>query len=141
MASPLGIRSLSPAWRFALVGVAASLPAAVVVNWLPNSQATIGGSAMIVGAFIAGAIAPTRSADSGAAGLRAGVIGGAIGLLTFVVRVGTTAAWPASRVLFWAVSGIAVLCIAPLFGLGFGRLGGWVANAVAGKSKAGMGAS
>src|SRR6056297_117919 len=123
MTSPLRLRSLSPAWRFALIGVAASLPATAVLNWLPNSQATIGGSGMIVGAFIAGAIATTRSTDSGAAGLRAGFLGGVIGLLTFVVTIDTAAAWPVSRILFWAFAGIAVLCITPLFGLRFGCLG------------------
>ncbi|MDS0284476.1 DUF5518 domain-containing protein [Haloarcula onubensis] len=137
MASSLRIHSLSPAWRFALIGVSASLPATVVLNWLPDSQATVGGSAMIVGAFIAGGLAATRSADSGATGLRAGLLGGVIGLLTFVVTVDTTAPWPVSRVLFWGLSGIAVLCVAPLFGLGCGRLGGWVANAVISDSKTG----
>jgi ABC-type uncharacterized transport system permease subunit len=92
---------------------------------------------MIVGAFIAGALATTRSADSGAAGLRAGFLGGVIGLLTFVVTVDTTAAWPVSRVLFWLFAVTAVLFIAPLFGLGFGRLGEWVANAVSPQSKTG----
>jgi hypothetical protein len=93
---------------------------------------------MIVGAFIAGSIATTRSTDSGAAGLRVGLLGGVIGLLTFVVTVDTAAAWPVSRVLFWAFAGITVLCIAPLFGLGFGRLGGRVANAVVPQSKTGV---
>lgn len=141
MVSPPRVRSLSPPWRFALIGVLASLPTTAVLNWLPNSYATIGGSVMIVGALIAGGIAATRSTDSGAAGLRAGFLGGVIGILTFVVAVDTTAAWPVSRVVFGVLSGIAVLCIAPVFGLGCGRLGGWMTDAIAPKSKTGANGS
>lgn len=135
------LRSPSPAWRFALIGVLVSLPATAVLNWLPNSQATLGGSAMIVGAFIAGGLAATRSTDPGAAGLRAGFVGGVVGILTFLVTLETTAAWPVARVLFWVFAGIAILCIAPVFGLGCGYLGGWVANVVMPRSKAGPNAS
>lgn len=138
MVSPLHVRSLSPAWRFALVGVLASLPATAVVNWLPDSQATIGGGTMIVGSLIAGGLAATRSTDSGAAGLRAGLLGGVVGLLTFVVTIDTTAAWPLSSVFFGVFAGVAVLCVAPVFGLGCGLLGGWVANAVAPRSNTGV---
>jgi len=141
MGSSRHLPSPSPAWRFALVGVLVSLPATIVINWLPNSQATLGGSVMIVGAFIAGGIAATRSTAAGAAGLRAGFLGGVVGLLTFVVTLETTEAWPASRVFFWVFAGIAVLCIAPVFGLGCGHLGGWVANVVTPRSKAGPNAS
>jgi hypothetical protein len=90
---------------------------------------------MIVGALIAGGLAATRSVDSGATGLRAGFLGGVIGLATFVVRVDTLAAWPLSRVAFWIFAGIVVLCVAPAFGLIFGRIGGRLASAVAPRSK------
>ena len=125
------VRSPSLAWRVACFGVLASLPATAVLNWLPNSQATIGGGVMIVGALIAGGIAATRSTDSGAAGLRAGLLGGVASILTFVLTVDASAAWPLSRVIFWVFAGSVVLCVSPVFGLGFGRIGGWVANAVA----------
>jgi hypothetical protein len=138
MVLPFRFRTPSIAWRYAIVGVLASLPATAVLNRLPNSQATVGGGAMIVGALIAGGLAATRSVDSGATGLRAGVLGGVVGLFTFVVMVDTSAAWPLSRVLFWVFAGIAVLCVAPAFGLVFGRIGGWVANAVAPRSKTGV---
>lgn len=141
MGSRPRIRGLPPAWRFALIGILASLPATAVLHWLPNSQATISGSAMIVGALIAGGVAATRSADSGAAGLRAGFLGGVIGTVTFVVTVDPAAPWPVSRVVFGVFSMAAVLCIAPVFGLGCGRLGGWVANTVARASKTGANAS
>lgn len=138
MASTLCGRSLSPAWRFALVGVAASLPAAAIFNWLPDSQATISGSMMIVGSLIAGGLAAARSTDSGAAGLRAGFIGGVVGLLRFVLTIDTTAAWPLSSVLFGVFAGAVVLFVAPAFGLGCGLLGGWVANAVTPQPKTGV---
>ncbi|EMA06277.1 hypothetical protein C438_06177 [Haloferax denitrificans ATCC 35960] len=86
---------------------------------------------MIFGAFVAGAVAAVRSADSGAAGLRAGLLGGVLELLVFVVTAGTTAAWPLSRLAFFAFAAGAVLCLAPLFGLGCGRVGGWVVRTVA----------
>jgi hypothetical protein len=126
----LGGRRLAPAWRFAFVGVLASLPATAVLNWLPNSRATVGGGAMIVGAFVAGAIAATRSADAGAAGLRAGFLGGVVGLFTFVVTAGTSVVWSPFRIAFWALAAALALAFTLVFGLLFGRAGGWVARAV-----------
>ncbi|MFA9516612.1 DUF5518 domain-containing protein [Halopenitus sp. H-Gu1] len=136
MPSPINVRTLSTPWRFALIGAVASLPVAGVLNWLPNSEATIGGSIMVIGAFIAGAFAEIRSGDSGAAGLRAGFIGGVLAVLLFVITVVSTAAngmmggWPLSRFIFWAFACGLFLCVAPIFGFGFGRVGGWVVNTV-----------
>jgi hypothetical protein len=141
MISPLRDHSPSPAWRVAALGVLASLPATAVLNWLPNSHATVGGSAMFVGALVAGALATTRSTDPGAAGLRAGFLGGVVSILTVVVTLDPSAAWPLSRVVFGIVAGIAILSIAPVFGLLFGCLGGWVANAVASGPTTGANAS
>ena len=133
----LRFRSLPPAWRIACIGVLASLPATVVLNWLPNSRATVGGGAIIVGALIAGGFAATRSIDSGAAGLRAGLLGGRIGLAVFFLRVDTSVVWPLSRVLFWTVAGGMLVCVAPVFGFLSGRIGGWVADVVRTRSQAG----
>ncbi|QCC59000.1 DUF5518 domain-containing protein [Natrinema thermotolerans] len=130
MVSPPLIHTLPPAWRFALIGSIASLPVIAVLNWLPNSEATIGGGIMIIGAFVAGVIAAIRSSDPGAAGLRAGIIGGALGLLVVIVTAGTTATWSLQRVVFIVIASGLVVCVAPLFGLGSGRVGGWVANTV-----------
>ncbi|RDZ51192.1 hypothetical protein C5C07_16445 [Haloferax sp. Atlit-4N] len=131
MVSTPRFRALPPVWNAALAGVIASLPVSTVVNWLPNSEATAGAGMMIFGAFIAGAVAAVRSTDSDAAGLRAGLLGGVLELFVFVVTAGTTAAWPLSRVAFFAFAGGVVLCLAPLFGLGCGRIGGWVVRTVA----------
>lgn len=145
--SPLRVRTLSTAWRFALVGALASLPVAALLNWLPNSEATIGGGIMILGAFIAGVIAAIRSTDPDAAGLRAGFLGGVLAVLTLIVRVvgtagsSTTAAWPPSRVVFWVFASGLVLCVAPIFGLACGRVGGWVANNVASRGTTGANVS
>jgi hypothetical protein len=141
MVSPPRVRTLPSAWRFAIIGAIASLPVAAVVNWLPNSEATIGGGIMIVGAFIAGGIAAIRSTDPDAAGLRAGFLGGVLAVLTFLVTAGTTAAWPLSRVVFFVFATVGILCIAPIFGLGCGRVGGWVANTVASRLETGANAS
>lgn len=141
------LRTIPSAWRFALVGALASLPVAIILNWLPNSEATIGGGIMIIGAFIAGVIAAIRSTDPGAAGLRAGFLGGVLAVLTLIVTVistvgsGTTAVWPLSRVVFWIFASGLVLCIAPVFGLGCGRVGGWMANTVASRWTTGAKAS
>jgi hypothetical protein len=96
---------------------------------------------MIVGALVAGGVAATRSADSGAAGVRAGLLGGVIELLAFAVRVEAAQAWPLSRVLFWVFAGIFVLCVSPVFGLVFGRVGGRVATAVTSEPDPGVNAS
>lgn len=121
------------AWRFAIIGALVSLPVTVLVNWLPDSEADIAGGIMIFGAFIAGVIAAKRSTDPGAAGLRAGVLGGIMAPLTTVVTVegpsiATLMAWPSpySLVILAAVA----LVLASLFGLVFGRIGGWVATTV-----------
>jgi peptidoglycan/LPS O-acetylase OafA/YrhL len=130
----LRARELPRAWRFALIGALASLPIAVLINWIPNSEATIGGSIMIVGAFIAGVIAANRSTDADAAGIRAGSLGGVVGVATFLVTVasdvlsGSSASWPVSRVVFFGFASVLFLFVAPIFGLVFGRVGGWVAN-------------
>jgi hypothetical protein len=107
------------------------------VNWLPTSEATIGGAFMTVGAFIAGGIAATRSEDPDAAGVRAGLLGGVVGVLLLRVTVvssalgGTTVVWrSASRVAFIILASGVVLCVAPLFGRAFGRVGGWAASRV-----------
>jgi hypothetical protein len=92
---------------------------------------------MIFGAFIAGALAALDSTDPDAAGLRAGFLGGVLAVLLFVTTVissavsGTMGVWPLSRVVFWVLACGLLLCVAPVFGLGFGRVGGWVGNTVA----------
>ncbi|WP_161991526.1 DUF5518 domain-containing protein [Natronorubrum aibiense] len=128
--SSLRVHALPAAWRFALIGALASLPITAILNWLPNSEASIGGGIMIFGAFIAGAIATIRSSDPNAAGLRTGFIASIIALTIFVVTVGTTATWPLPRVVFFVFASGMIVCVASLFGLGFGRVGGWVANTV-----------
>jgi len=122
---------LPSAWRFAIIGALVSLPVTVLVNWLPDSEADIAGGIMIFGAFIAGAIAARRSTGASAAGLRAGVLGGVIATLTPVVTVegpsiDTLIAWPSP----YSLVGLAAvsLVLASLFGLVFGRIGGWVAT-------------
>jgi len=124
------IHTLPPAWRFALIGALASLPVIPILNRLPNSEATVGGGIMIIGAFIAGVLAAIRSLDPSAAGLRAGFIGGTLGLLIFIVTTGTTATWSLSRVVFVVFASGLVMGVAPLFGLGSGRVGGRVVNTV-----------
>ncbi|QLG28327.1 DUF5518 domain-containing protein [Halorarum halophilum] len=144
--SPSLLRTAPSTWRFALIGALASLPVAAIVNWLPNSEATVGGGIMVIGAFIAGAIAAVRSTDPDDAGLRAGFLGGVLAVLTLVVTVvsaavgGTAAAWPPSRVLFWVLAIGLVLCVSPVFGLACGRVGGWVADTVASRRKTGANA-
>ncbi|WP_254532730.1 DUF5518 domain-containing protein [Natrinema gelatinilyticum] len=146
--SSLRVRTLPAAWRFAIIGALASLPATVVVNWLPDSEATIGGSIMIIGAFIAGVIAAIRSMDPGAAGLRTGVLAGVVAVLTLLVAVfstvlsDATVTWPSlSRVVFVVLASGLALCVAPIFGLVCGRVGGWMANTVTSRLTTGADAS
>ncbi|GGN94129.1 hypothetical protein GCM10009030_20190 [Haloarcula pellucida] len=97
---------------------------------MPNSEATISAGIMILGAFIAGVAASIRSSDPNAAGLRAGFIGGVLGLLTFISAAGLTPTGSLPRLVFVVFASGLVVCVAPLFGLGFGHIGGWIANAV-----------
>ncbi|MBC9988200.1 hypothetical protein C5B89_12820 [Haloferax sp. Atlit-47N] len=122
--------ALSPEWNAALVGAIASLPISAVVNWFPNSEATVGAGMMIFGAVTAGVVAAVRSVDSDAAGLYAGFLGGVLELVIFAVTTGTTVAWPLSRVAFFAFAGGVVVCLASMFGLGCGRIGGWLMRTV-----------
>lgn len=131
MSLTLQTRSIPQVWRITILGVGASLPAAAVMNWLPNSESTIAGAVMIIGASVAGAIAAGRSTAPSAAGLRAGFLGGVIAVLTYVFTEALTATWSASRLAFFVFAGGVVLCISPVFGLVFGRVGGWVANTFA----------
>lgn len=134
MVSPLHGRGPSTTWRLALIGALASLPLIVVLNWLPNSEATVGGGIVIFGALLAGAIAAIRSTDPGAAGFRAGLLGGVLAVFTLVVTVasravgGPTGAWSLSRVAFWVVASAVGLSVASVFGLVCGRVGGWLAD-------------
>nr|WP_323171213.1 DUF5518 domain-containing protein [Natrialba sp. PRR66] len=130
MVSSRRIHTLPAAWRFALIGALASLPVTAVLEWLPNSEATIGGGIMIIGAFIAGVVAALRSSDPSAAGLRAGFLGSTIELFVFIATEGTAAIWSLPRVVFFVfISGL-VVCASVLFGVGFGCVGGWMANTV-----------
>lgn len=133
--SPL--RRLPSAWRFALVGALASLPVTVFVNWLPESRADGAGGIVVFGAFVAGGLAAFRSTDPGSAGLRAGLLGGVVGILTPFVPAASAAIrsavipWPSpTRVAFFVLFGAVLLALTPVFGLVFGRLGGWVATTV-----------
>ncbi|WP_132057975.1 DUF5518 domain-containing protein [Halorussus amylolyticus] len=131
--SPSLLRIGPSAWRFALVGALASLPVTALVNRLPNSEADIAGGIMIVGAFIAGAIAVLRSTDPEAAGLRAGLLSGVVAILTPLVApdglsVAGLIAWPSPHVL--VALAVVALVLASMFGLVCGRIGGWVATTV-----------
>lgn len=83
---------------------------------------------MIIGAFVAGVIAAIRSTDSGAAGIRAGFLAAVVGLFMSIVTTDMTAVWPLSRIVFFGFATGLVLCVAPIFGLVCGRVGGWMAN-------------
>jgi len=122
---------ISRDWRVAILGTIAALPATVVIDWLPNSEATVGGGVTVVGALIAGGIAVNRSIEPSAAGLRAGFLGGVIAVSVFVLTEGTTVAWSLNTVVFFLIAVVMLLCLSPVFGLIFGRIGGWVTNAVA----------
>jgi hypothetical protein len=73
-------------WQQALIGALASLPVAIIFNWVPNSEATISGSIMIVGAFIAGVIATNGSTEPDAAGFCTGLLAGVVGVSSFIEK-------------------------------------------------------
>lgn len=118
------------AWRSAILGIIAALPATVVLNWLPNSEANIAGGVMIIGAMVAGAIAVTRAIEPSAAGLRAGFLGGIIAILSFLLTEGMSIIWSANRVMFFILAVGMFVCVAPIFGAIFGKIGGRMATSV-----------
>ena len=61
MSSTLRNRNVPQPWLITILGAAASIPAGVIINQFPNSEATVGGAVMITGATIAGSIAATRT--------------------------------------------------------------------------------
>ena len=119
-------------WRVALLGVIAGLPATAVLNWLPNAEADIGGGSMVIGAMIAGAVAVPRSVAPSAAGLRAGLLAGLLAALSFVFTDGMGITWSTNRAIFFSLAVGMLLCVSPVFGAVFGKLGGWVANSLGG---------
>lgn len=130
MLSDARTRRISPAWRVAILGTLAALPATAIINWLPNSEATVGGGAMVVGALIAGAVAATGSVDPSAAGLRAGFLGGVMTVSVFLFTEATSITWSLNTSAFFAIAVVMLLSFSPVFGLIFGRIGGWVAHTV-----------
>jgi hypothetical protein len=132
MLSNVRNRRIPRVWRVAILGTIAALPATAVINWLPNSEATVGSGVMIVGPIIAGGAAANRPIAPSAAGLRAGFLGGMIAVSVFVLTEGTTVTWSLNTIIFFLITVEMLLCISPVFGLISGRIGGWVANTVAG---------
>lgn len=133
MVSNTGLRRIPQAWRVAILGTIAALPATAVINWLPNSEATVGGGVMLVGSIIAGAVAANRSIEPSTAGLRAGFLGGMIAVFVFVLTEGTAVTWSLDTSVFFLIAVVMLLCISPVFGLISGRIGGWIANTVVGR--------
>lgn len=119
-------------WRVAILGTIAALPATVVINWLPNSEATVGGGVLIIGPLIAGAIAAKRSMEPGAAGLRGGFLGGVTAVAVFLLTEGPTVAWSLNMFVFFLIAAVMLLCLSPICGLISGRIGGWITNTVVG---------
>ncbi|SDJ32490.1 hypothetical protein SAMN05216226_102137 [Halovenus aranensis] len=131
MVSDTRTRRIPQVWRIAILGTIAALPATILISWLPNSELTVGGGVMVLGAILAGAVAVTRSVEPSAAGLRAGFLGGMIAVSVFIVTEGTTVAWSLNTIVFFLIAVVMFLSVSPVLGLISGRIGAWVANAVA----------
>jgi hypothetical protein len=123
MSSTLRNRNVPQPWLITILGAAASIPAGVIINQFPNSEATVGGAVMIIGATIGGAIVATRAVNPGSRAphgalrrrhrsSRVDPIGGGDGSLASI------------QVYFLRFSGGAVVCIASAFGWVFGHIAG-----------------
>ena len=124
------LRRIPQVLRVAMLGTVAALPATVLINWLPNSQATVGGGVLIVGPVIAGAVATKRSLDPSAAGLRGGFLAGIVTISVFILTEGTTVNWSLNTISFFIIASVMLLSLSPVFGLISGRIGGWVLSTV-----------
>ena len=92
MPSALRNHNVPQVWLITILGAAASIPAGVIINQFPNSEATVGGAVMIIGATIAGSIAATRTVSPGGPRLRAGVLCDVIAVLVSIPSVAAMAA-------------------------------------------------
>lgn len=126
-------RRPSTVWWVALLGALAAGPATFVLTRLPATTASPGGGVVVVGSAIAGALAVRWGVDASAAGLRTGFIGGVVGTVAFLLGLDPAGPWAASRLLFVLVAPVVVVGGAALFGVAFGRLGGWVARRLGGQ--------
>lgn len=134
---PSGLRahSVSPAWRFALIGALISVPLSVVIDRLPRSEVDFGFGILIFGTVIAGVLASRHETDSAAAGSRAGLLGAFLTIISGIVPMYefyVLGPVPAGQ-LVAAIAGYSVLfpLLALIFswvGLAFGRFGGWIAT-------------
>jgi len=127
-------RSIPQVWRAAILGTIAALPATIIMNWSQNAEASIGGGVMIVGSLIAGAVAANRSIKPGAAGLRGGFLGGVGAVAIFLLTEGTAVVSSLNMTVFFLIAVVMLLGASLVFGMIFGRIGGWVANTVGGFS-------
>jgi hypothetical protein len=132
MSSKPRTHRISQVWRAAILGTMAALPATALINWLPNSEATVGGGVMVIGSLIAGAVAANGSVEPSAAGLRAGLLGGLSAVAVFILTEATTVPWSLNTIVFFLIAVVMLLCVSPVFGLVSGRIGGWIANTVGG---------
>ncbi|QLH79626.1 DUF5518 domain-containing protein [Halosimplex rubrum] len=129
--------SLSRTWQYALVGGAVSMPLTLAVYWSSGASDHFSFNAVVVGGLIAGFLARRYAADAGAAGLRAGVIGGLAGYVWIAPAIRTSAesfadAWsfaPATGLLFVVFSAV-VLGTAAIAGLLGGVVGSWICGKV-----------
>lgn len=136
--SPLCHRLLSPDWRFALAGALASLPVTVLINLAPTGEADIAGGILLIGSLVAGGIAALRAADPEAAGLRSGLLSAFVAVLTMLLTevdlgIGVTAGkYPVrlDTIPILLFASLFICVVIPLFGLCFGRIGGWVVHKV-----------
>lgn len=132
MLSNTRTRRIPQVWYVAILGTIAALPATVVINWLPDAEATVGGGVMVAGPIIAGAAAVNRSVEPSAAGFRAGFLGGAVTVSVFMLTEAATVAWSLNITVFFLIAAVMLLCASTVFGLIFGEIGGWVRNTVGG---------
>ena len=127
---------LPPVWRIAFLGTLVSLPVTAILRWAPAADADLGAGIMILGAFAAGAIAVRRSVSPAATGIRTGVLGGIVAVVSLTVTglrpaiTAGTGSVGSFRIAFLLVGSVMILCLAPVFGWVSGRIGGWVATTV-----------
>jgi len=129
-------RSIPPVWRPAIIGTIAALPTTIIINWFPSSEVTIGGGVVLFGSIIAGAIAANRSIKPSAAGLRGGFLGGVSAVALFLLLDGTRLTWTLNLTVFFLIAVVMLLSALLVFGMIFGRIGGWIANTVTGQKAA-----
>jgi len=133
--SPRGSLGPSETWTYALLGGVASIPLTVSAYWLSGMGSDFSLNMVVGGGLLAGYLAGGSTVSSAAAGVRAGVVGSAPGVVWILAQTGPAASAAGGPTAFRVAAGLLAVGVGVLPFLigavgGFvgGKVGGWLAG-------------